>query len=145
MSLSVVGEIIAIIPHPNVEVTRIEIIRVLFKENSTLQDIDLVTGKHYAVGQLGVWIKPGAWMAGWLAEEMWQGGKKSWFQVQERNYFGIRSPGLFAGETYRKAPGLPTEPWKYWQSRWRVGDELDDYLGLLNDKAHSALDMIEAV
>lgn len=153
MSLSVVARIIAIEPHPNPEITRIEIVRITQRsETRTAPRVPfeppqatLVTGKHYEVGQLGVWIRPGAWMAGWLAEDLWQGGKKSWFHVEERDYFGVKSPGLFAGETFRKAPDRPIEPWKYWQSRWEVGDEIDDYLGLLNDKARYALDMPEVM
>ena len=153
-SLAVVGKVIDIRPHLDPEVTRLEVLSVAFRKNpdKSEQVIDLVTGKHYRVGQLGIWVRPGAWIPGWLAMELWLVGKKrskSWFEVRSINIRGVESPGLFCGQIYMKdgsdasairyaeleahggVVGEGWIHWPYWRIEWQLGDVLDDYLGVV--------------
>lgn len=164
MSYSVVARVVAIEPHPNPEITRLELVRLNCVNDYNETDAVLVTGKHYRVGQLGIWVRPGAWIPGWLAMELWLVGKKrsnSWFEVREIEIRGTASPGLFCGQVYMKdgsaeseqrfveaishgGKQLPEESpdwisWPYWRPEWKTGDVLDDYLGIVSTRPSSSV------
>ena len=152
MSLAVVGRITDIQPHPNAD--RLEIISFDYGRGQlydpVLPDIQsLVTGKHYRVGDLGVWLKPGAWIPGWLAHDLWLVGKERAqepFEVREMPLRGVNSPGLWCGQWYRKDSSKESRlrwddyqrgggrivegwiEWARWNPEWRVGDAVDDAL-----------------
>lgn len=95
-----VQRIESIRPHPDETRTKIEVIK-LRREAS--DGVELVTGKHYRVGLLGIYLKAGCWIPGWLAEDLWLVGKKRGnepFEVRSINIFGVESPGLFCGAEY---------------------------------------------
>lgn len=149
MSLATVVFIDAIRSHPDPEVTRLEVIRVA---GAVEGPTELVTGKHYRVGQRGIWIRPNAWIPGWLARELWLVGKRresEMFEVRSINIKGVQSPGLFCGEIYQKDGSLASEQryeqmaeggayemgagwisWPYWKESWRVGDDVTRELGI---------------
>lgn len=146
MSFAVVRRIVAIEPHPDPERTRIEVIEL---DDGT----KLVTGKHYRAGLLGIHLKPGCLIPGWLAEQLWLVGKKrakEWFEVRSITIVGVESPGLFCGAEYLKDASIESE-WRYrdlesqggrqleegwitwpaWRESWHPGIELDAYLGVV--------------
>ena len=168
--MSVVARITKITPHPDPEVTRLELISVSSFDGPFgsarppgWPRIQLVTGKHYRVGDLGVWIRPGAWIPGWLAHDLWLVGKKragkEWFEVREIAIKGVPSPGLWCGQFYMNdgsqesierfreyggdndahgARGPNWVSWPYWQKQWQPGDVLDSYLGVLDFNPRAA-------
>jgi hypothetical protein len=143
MNLAVVEKITEIRRHPNAD--RLELIR--------FGDVLLVTGKHYRVGDLGVWLKPGAQIPGWLARELWLVGVQRAndpFIVHEIPIRGVASPGLWCGQWYRndssKESVLHAEDralgggtvsadgwigWGHWNPDWRLGDYVDAELGVV--------------
>lgn len=151
-AFATVQRIESIRPHPDETRTRIEVIKLG-------SGVELVTGKHYRVGLLGIFLRAGCLIPGWLAEDLWLVGKKRAgvaFEVRFINIFGVESPGLFCGaeymadgteasaERYRKleADGGKTHrekslplfdwiTWPRWRSHWQVGQELDGYLGIV--------------
>jgi hypothetical protein len=82
----------------------------------------LVTGIHYAVGELGLYIPPNAIVPDKLAEEMELlnklGGKKK-NKVRSRLMGGIESPGIFYGEC---GPS--------WNSNWVEGQDVTNEVGI---------------
>jgi hypothetical protein len=161
MSYALVGRITEILPHPNAE--RMEIIRFDTGLGSlydpSLPDLqNLVTGKHYAVGDLGVWLRPGASIPGWLAHDLWLVGKEKAsaggyrFTVREIPLRGVPSPGLWIGSFYQSDTSAQShdharelqehggvETWRegqswitpaYWNDQWRLGDAVDAELGI---------------
>lgn len=163
MSLTVVARVIEVVPHPNAD--RVEVIRISSSARIRIGLVDgyaetttLVTGKHYRAGDLGVWLQPGASIPGWLANHLWEAGKKKAsdstyrFTVMEKQLRGIASPGLWIGkfyqtdtsaeshdharelkehggiETFREGVSWITPP--YWNPEWKVGDVVDAELGV---------------
>jgi len=143
MSLAIVSSIAHIEPHPNAD--RLEII--FIKVPPGLQQ--LVTGKHYRSGDLGVWLKPGALIPGWLAHDLWLVGKNRSdqpFIVREIEIRGVASPGLWAGQWYRndstKESKLRADElsrgggetrdgwisWARWNRSWIPGQSVDTEL-----------------
>jgi tRNA-binding EMAP/Myf-like protein len=148
VSRAVVGRIMAIASHPNAD--RLEVIKVAFNEDPG-SDVMLVTGKHYRVGDLGVWLRPGAWIPGWLAFDLWMVGKERAtqpFEVREIPIRGVVSPGLWCGQWYRKDKSKESRlrwddiqrgggrvvdgwiEWNRWGPAWKVGDTVDEALGV---------------
>jgi hypothetical protein len=122
-----VVKVAAIIPHPDPETIRLEIL-------SLSNGIEIVTGKHYEVGQLGIYIPAKAMIPGWLAEELWLVAKgDAWFEVQSKVMRGVPSPGVFIGQRYRKDKDRPSFDWEtfpQWRDRWVEGDDVAAYLGV---------------
>lgn len=170
MSFSVVAKVVQIVPHPNAD--KLDVLTLLWTDGpshtggESFDMVKVVTGKHYREGQLGVYIRPGCLIPGWLAEDLWllgtQKAHEQWFEVRTIKMRGIESPGLFCGETYQKDYADPrslalfdkrldvgrdvgedtiaiiTEDefrgiikWPYWRKHWKVGDVLDNYLGII--------------
>lgn len=124
VAFATVHRIAKVEPHPNPDVLRLEVV--------TLKSgVVLVTGKHYRAGDLGVFIRAGCMIPGWLAASMWHGNKQSWFTVSEREYFGVKSAGLLAGAVWRVDADSEFEPWDRWEERWKEGHTLDGYLGVV--------------
>jgi tRNA-binding EMAP/Myf-like protein len=159
-----VVEINEIVPHPNAD--RLEILQLARPDpvqGAWFEQI--VAGKHYAKGSRGVYLPPGCILPGWLAEDMWLvgfGNANRWFTIESKVMRGVPSPGLFAGEWYMKDRGdeqsvrryaklreagatmLTTTDnkewlrWPMWQSRWKVGDDVGDYIGVQCPDSSSA-------
>lgn len=148
MNYTEVHQIQAIVPHPNPEVTRLEKI--------DIGKTHLVTGKHYRVGDFGIWIKPGAIIPGWLAHNLWLVGKKRSndpFEVRSISIMGCESPGLWVGAWYKndktkesreKLEGMFDDPrsaidedgfarWPWWDKEWKIYQILDLELGIGGD------------
>jgi len=112
---------------------------------------EVVTGKHYVPGQLGVHIPEGAILPGPLAVDLWMWGAKSdkpWL-VEAKVMRGIRSSGVFSGREYRVDPNDPRSiekheqhsaagdellpdgsyKWALWKDHWQLGDDVTDELG----------------
>lgn len=104
-TFAVVERIKAIRPHKDPRINALEVL-------TLTNDVQLVTGKHYRVGDLGIYLRPGCLIPGLLAEQLWLVGKKraiSWFEVKAMP-MGIHdapddlkemSLGLWAGEWYK--------------------------------------------
>lgn len=127
MSATVV-RIESITKHPNAD--RLEII--------TLSNgVSLVTGPHYFVGSLGVYIPTGSWLPGYLAKDLWLTGKANssdkWVAVEPRNMRGVMSEGLFCGSEYQNDRDGDVIAWGYWQNHWTEGDDAGAYLGIRED------------
>ncbi len=101
-TFAVVERIRAIAPHPDPRIERLEIVELT-------SGVRLVTGKHYRAGDLGIYIRPGALIPGWLAEQLWLVGRKrahAWFEVREipiglADGVKVNSPGLWCGQLYK--------------------------------------------
>jgi tRNA-binding EMAP/Myf-like protein len=118
------------------------------------EEVELVTGKHYHPGQLGVLIPVGAILPGPLAVDMWMWGAKPdkpW-TVETKNMRGIMSAGLFSGREYRVDPNDPCSveryaqnmnpadsyvdlasgwlKWGMWKDAWQLGDDVTEELGI---------------
>jgi hypothetical protein len=118
--------------------------------------IEVVTGKHYLVNQRGIYIPAGVIIPGWMAEDMWlYGSSKAMrepFFVREIELMGMKSPGLFCGQSYirdkddprsvarfeklKSEGGQPSRHgddaivWPMWRSWWQLGDNVAVYLGI---------------
>lgn len=155
MSLAVVGRIIDIDPHPNAD--RLDILRLEFPIGYE----SLVTGKHYRVGDLGIWLQPGAWIPGQLAYELWMVGKQRAsepFEVREIEIRGVASPGLWCGRWYRNDSSKESRlradelargggqvvdgwiKWARWNDAWRPGDIVDAELGIGSSPSSSGVE-----
>lgn len=148
---SVVERIRAIHQHPDTRVERLEIIELT-------SGVRLVTGRHYRVGDRGVYLRPGCLIPGWLAEQLWLVGKKralAWFEVRSipigiLDGPKVESPGLWCGEWYRddkteesldKAVQMMKDGatvdgegfihWIFWREEWKEGFCLDGHLGIV--------------
>lgn len=101
-TFAVVERIRDIEPHPDPKIERLEVIVLT-------SGVKLVTGKHYRIGDRGVYLRPGCLIPGWLAEQLWLVGKKraiAWFEVRSipigvDDGIKVQSPGLWCGEWYR--------------------------------------------
>ena len=101
-TFAVVERLRAIEPHPDPRIERLEIVELT-------SGVRLVTGKHYRAGDLGIYIRPGALIPGWLAEQLWLVGRKrahAWFEVREipiglGDGIKVNSPGLWCGQFYK--------------------------------------------
>lgn len=139
-ALAIVGRISSIHPHPNAE--RLEILHVDIPGGT----ICLVTGKHYRVNDMGVWLRPGAVIPGWLAHDLWLVGKNRStenFTVREIPIRGVASPGLWCGQWYRNDSSKESKlradelargggevvegwiSWSKWNPTWKQGDVVD--------------------
>lgn len=191
MSLAVVARVIDIVAHPSPDVKRVEITKIgvgckncppqsTGTQSLRLRDVpgeepldhgggtDLVTGRHYKIGDLGIWLKPGGYLPGYLARSLWMVGRargNDWFEVREIPFFGVPSPGLWAGQWYTndgsKESALHHQDmvargglvrsdgfvkWPYWQPEWEPGDDVSDHLGVLgfDPRGVSAVIEVEA-
>ena len=134
-------------PHPNAD--RLDILTLFDGEEWK----ELVSGKHYVEGQLGIHIPEGALLPGPVAVEMWLWGAKPdrpWI-VTAKNMRGIVSAGLFSGREYRVDPNDSRSQEKYdqhsaagdellsdgsfkwsrWNDAWQLGDEVSEELGVI--------------
>jgi hypothetical protein len=117
-----VVQVRAIDVHPNAD--RLVIMRLNI-------GVDIVVGPHYEEKQLGVYIRPGCIIPGWLAEDLWMIKKGDrWVEVESRVIRGVESPGLFAGSRWRNAPDREWQAWPLWRSRWKLGYDVTAYLGI---------------
>ena len=151
MSGAIVGRVVSIEPHSNAD--RLEVLDVLVSETPyvTPHYMQLVTGKHYRAGDLGVWLADGARIPGWLAYQLWLVGKKRAaepFEVRAMEIRGVWSGGLWVGEWYRndssKESALRADDlrrgggaevdgwirWARWNQAWKVGDVVAEELGI---------------
>lgn len=147
MTYALVAQISSIRPHPDAD--RLEIIRLRWPAGPIVGGVSLVTGKHYRVNDLGVWLQPGALIPGWLAHDLWLVGKKRAnepFEVRDIEIRGVASPGLWCGQWYRndnsKESALHAShlyegggrlvngwiSWARWNPAWRPGDGVDSEL-----------------
>lgn len=168
--LAVVCRIDTIRPHPNAD--RLDVIRVYNPlppdprwPAYAAEDRELVTGKHYRAGDLGVWLKPGAWIPGWLAYQLWMVGKKRAeepFEVREIEIRGVASPGLWVGSWYRndssKESALRADDlrrgggtevngwisWGRWDPLWEFGQAVDSQLGVTSCPPSSVAEQLVA-
>jgi tRNA-binding EMAP/Myf-like protein len=141
--LAIVCRVAKIEKHPNAD--RLELVTVDYEWGAST----VVTGPHYAEGQLGIYIRPGAVIPGYIAEDCWlvgRGGSNAWTPIVTKNMRGIESPGLFCGAFYKKLRGDPRseerftlqgEPldddwiaWRYWRDHWKVAEDVSAYLGI---------------
>ena len=104
-------------PHPT-QSERFQLISFHVGEDT----ITLVTGIHYAVGELGFYMPPGAIIPDKLADEMellgrLGGSKKN--KVRARNMGGIPSEGIFYGEC---GPS--------WNNQWVEGQDITNEVGI---------------
>lgn len=124
-ALAVVTRILKVEPHPDPTATRTEVIHVLIPpglcencpppppgepQGGRGAAQQLVTGKHYRAGDLGVWLRPGGYIPGWLARSLWMVGKaraNAWFEVRSipigppGGTVKVESPGLWCGMYYQ--------------------------------------------
>ena len=144
-----VVRVVGIYPHPNAD--RLDCLTVW--DGDDLGTYDLVVGKHYVHGQLGVHIPPGAILPGPLAVDMWLWGAKPdrpW-TVSAKLLRGMKSDGLFSGREYRVDPNDPRSvqkhaemsaagdivladgslKWSRWNDAWVLGDDVTDELGIV--------------
>jgi hypothetical protein len=114
---------------------------------------DLVVGKHYVHGQMGIHIPPGAGLPGPLAVDLWLWGAKPdrvW-TVEAKILRGMKSDGIFSGREYRVDPNDPRSvqkhaemsaagdvelpdgslKWSRWNDAWALGDDVTDELGIV--------------
>lgn len=122
-----VCEIVSIEPHPDAD--RLEII--LVTGPGVVEKI--VVGKHYKVGQLGVYIVAGQLIPNWLAKDLWMVGKgnsEDLIPVVIKNMRGIQSPGIFCGQTFQNDRDSPWQTWSHWQPDWKLGDDVSEALGV---------------
>jgi hypothetical protein len=123
--LAVVTRILEVTPHPDPIATRTEVIHILVPpglcadcpppapgepQGGRGAAQPLVTGKHYRAGDLGVWLRPGGYIPGYLARSLWMVGKKranDWFEVRSipigppGGTVKVESPGLWCGMYYQ--------------------------------------------
>jgi hypothetical protein len=146
VGLAIVARIFDVRPHPNAD--RLEIIRVSWG----FPCVDLVTGKHYREGDLGVCLRPGALIPGWLAHDLWLVGKNRSdqpFIVRDIEIRGVASPGLWAGQWYRNDSSKESRlradelargggeivdgwiSWARWNPSWKPGDVVDAELEVI--------------
>ena len=85
-------------------------------------DRTVVTGRHYAQGQLGFFIPDGAIVPDKLADEMWVQGKLAGAKrnrVRAREFKGVWSEGLFYGSQGDS-----------WNPAWKPGDDVTKEVGV---------------
>ena len=92
----------------------------------------LVTGNHYAEGQLGVIIPAGAIVPDNILEEMWlkdklSGAKRN--KVKVKTMCGYISEGIFYGRTWMDDQGVIRKS-LLWKDTWLEGDDVTTQLGI---------------
>ena len=126
VSYSTISRIITIRDHPASNAHQLDVVHLDVRH----EHVTIVTGKHYRAGDLGLYIRPGCRIPGWLAEEG-DFGTTGWFDVIEITKKGVPSPGIFYGSVWRKKKGKPYLKWRWWKSEWQEGDTLDDFIGIV--------------
>lgn len=147
-ALAVVARIVEIRPHPTAE--RLEVLRIRWPTVVGLLywTEELVSGKHYRENDLGVHIRPGAIIPGWLARQLWLPVVDGTFTVRNMPVGGVSSPGIWAGEWYRNDKSRPSrlnsksraqgadrevDGWLHWgpfAPEWEPGDIVSARLGI---------------
>jgi hypothetical protein len=144
----IVGQIESIYSHSNAD--RLDILEVLVSDRfyATPHYVSLITGKHYRVGDFGIWIPDGVEISGWLANDLWLVGKKRRnepFKVRAMEIRGSMSAGLWVGSWYKKDNSRESAirasdhyytgtiidhegyiKWPWWNDKWKVGDTVYD-------------------
>lgn len=143
-----IARVVNVQPHPNAD--RLD--RLTLWDGTDEGTYDLLSGKHYVHGQLGILIPLGAVLPGPLAVDMWLWGARadrSWI-VEAKILRGILSAGLFGGREYRVDPGDPRSVqkhaemsaagdvllpdgallWSRWNDAWSLGDDVTAELGI---------------
>lgn len=144
-----IARVVNVRPHPNAD--RLDLLTLWDgTDNGTY---DLVSGKHYVHGQLGILIPVGAVLPGPLAVDMWLWGARadrSWI-VEAKVMRGIMSAGLFGGREYRVDPNDPRSVakhaemsaagdiqlddgsllWSRWNPDWKLSDDVTAELGIV--------------
>lgn len=119
---AIVVHIDKIEPHPDAD--RLELVNLT-------NGVQIVSGPHYELGCIGVYIPAGQTIPGWLAEDLWMVKKGNVsVDVEPRMIRGVLSPGVFAGAVFRNAPDRPWQQWPMWRERFKEGDDLSEYLGV---------------
>ena len=153
---AIVCQVINIEPHPNAD--RLELIHVSWpvrvESSSSLLESPavvaatfvpfeterIVTGPHYRIGQLGVYIAAGQQIPGWLAKELWMVGAANTeplIPVVAKNMRGITSPGVFCGSAFQNDRTSPWQTWDHWNPDWRVGQDVSASLGVVDDRTRA--------
>ena len=117
MNKATVVQIKSIKNHPDADALDI----IAFDVNGV--EHELVTGKHYAEGEFGIFMPVGTTVPANLLEDMWLTGKLSGPDkniVQGRKMRGIPSNGLFYGQI---GPA--------WNPDWHVGQDVSKELGIV--------------
>lgn len=116
-----------LLPHPDAEA-----LDVLDLADGQRLVAHVVTGKHYEAGQLGIFIRQGVMIPGWLAEDLWLVKTcERWVPIEERVMRGVLSDGVYCGSRWRKTPEHPWIDWALWRRRWTVGQDVSAFLGLI--------------
>lgn len=95
----------------------------------------VVIGRHYDEGTLGIFLPDGAIIPDKLADEMWVKGKlagKQKNRVKATTRDGVRTDGLFYGSRYyietdntRTYQDTPS-----WDPNWKEGDDVTTQIGV---------------
>lgn len=148
MSAVRIVRVVNVRPHPNAD--RLDLLTLW--DGTVEGTYDLVSGKHYVHGQLGLSIPVGSILPGPLSVDMWLWGAKPdkpWI-VEAKNMRGIMSAGLFGGREYRVDPNDPRSVakhremsdagdivlpdgallWSRWNEAWKLGDDVTEELGI---------------
>lgn len=109
---------------------------------ATIAGQQVVVGRHYDEGTLGIFIPDGAIIPDKLADEMWVKGKlsgKMKNRVKARDRDGVFSAGLFYGSRYfvvesgvRRYIDSPS-----WNPAWTEGQDVSEEIGVFLEKALS--------
>ena len=152
-NLAVVAKVTGISPHPNAD--RLDLLQIWMPLRNGSFTTTLVVGKHYRLGDLGVWLKPGAVVGRELARSMWMPAGMP-FEVRDMDIRGQNSPGLWCGAWYRNELGQPSKfnsatrnrgadraedgwlHWKFFRDDWQPGDIVDEALGLTSLRSSTA-------
>lgn len=96
----------------------------------------VVVGKHYDEGVLGIFIPDGSIVPDKLAEEMWVKGKlagKKGNRVKARERDGVYTAGLFYGSRFFTKTDDSVKVYQNsasWNPDWKEGDDVTAEIGI---------------
>lgn len=108
---------------------------------ATVAGKEIVVGRHYDEGVLGIFIPDGAIIPDRLAEEMWLKGKlagKNKNRVKRTERYGIVSEGLFYGSRFWTLCGNEKvyQDGPSWNPSWVEGQDVTKEIGVTFAKVH---------